>query len=291
MPIRLDHRGLLLVKGTDASVFLDNLLTCQASTLGDGEAVQAALLKPQGKILFEALVFRLSETEYWLDTDREALPDFLQRLQLYKLRANVEVSAVRDAFGCYWAPLKEDCPAEDLNALVKDPRGEGLGWRMIKKVGPEVQPSKGNLADYHIARIQALAAEFGLDYMSDQRFPAELNMDLTGAVDFQKGCFVGQEVVSRMHRRGAQRKRICKVTLYDSQLFTAQDSAVTVNGKAIGQILSRQANQALALIRLDRLDEAQMKQEKLRIDDDPARKPLIFLPEEIRFEEKGGVDG
>jgi folate-binding protein YgfZ len=236
---RLAGRAVLAVTGPDAAHFLHNLLSADVEHLADGGAIYAALLSPQGKMLFDMLVLRRGEG-FLIDCaagQREAL---LKRLGLYKLRARVEITP-RDDMAVGVSP-------EQIAHAFPDPRTPALGWRVIGEApGDDAQ-------GYDAARIAAGLADSEADLGSGEFFPHEANLDQLGGVSFKKGCYVGQEVVSRMEHRGTARSRILPVAL--ASAAPPKGTEIRSGDKQIGTLLSGAGNHALALIRLDRLAEA-----------------------------------
>lgn len=236
---RLAGRAVISVQGPEAGHFLHNILTADVEHLADGQASYAALLSPQGKILFDMLIQRQGDS-FLIDcaaSQREAL---LKRLQMYKLRARVEVAA---------APEKAvNVSPSEIPGGFPDPRTSGIGWRSIG------QPLEAEAEGYEAARIAAGLADTDADLGSGEFFPHEANLDQLGGVSFRKGCYVGQEVVSRMEHRGTARSRILPVTLEGDA--PPKGTEIRSGEKQIGTLLSSSDSQALALIRLDRLAEA-----------------------------------
>lgn len=235
----LPGRAVLSVTGADAAHFLHNLLTADVEHLGEGQATLAALLSPQGKILFDMLVLRQGGG-FLIDCAAGQRADLAKRLAMYRLRAKVEVA-----------------PRDDLHVSVspgpipggyRDPRSEAIGWRVA---GPEGRPAQG----YEAARIALGLADSAADLGSGEFFPHEANLDQLGGVNFKKGCYVGQEVVSRMEHRGTARSRILPVRLEGDA--PPKGTEIRSGGKQVGTLLSAAGRDALALIRLDRLAEAE----------------------------------
>jgi hypothetical protein len=236
---RLAGRAVLAISGPDAGHFLHNLLTADVEHLADGEARYAALLSPQGKILFDMLVLRRGEG-FLIDCAAGQRDALLKRLGLYKLRAQVEITP-RDDLAVGVSPSK-------ITGGFPDPRTPTVGWRMIGEApGDEAH-------GYDASRIAAGLADSEADLGSGEFFPHEANLDQLGGVSFRKGCYVGQEVVSRMEHRGTARSRILPVTLAGGTPPKGTD--LRAGDKQVGTLLSGEGDQALALIRLDRLAEA-----------------------------------
>lgn len=235
---RLPGRAVIAVRGSEAAHFLHNLLTADMDHLGDGQAAYAALLTPQGKILFDMLVLKDGEG-FLIDCAAGQRADLLKRLSMYKLRAKVELAA-RDDLAVGVSPVA-------LPGGYRDPRSPEIGWRIIGS--PE-----GEAQGYGAARIAAGLADSEADLGSGEFFPHEANLEQLGGVSFRKGCYVGQEVVSRMEHRGTARSRILPVSVEGDMPPKGTD--IRAGDKQVGTLLSSSGAQALALIRLDRLAEA-----------------------------------
>src|SRR5688572_9824208 len=219
-------RAVLAISGAEATHFLHNLLTADVEDLQPGETRYAALLTPQGKILFD--FFLLSQAEdFLLDCAESQKAELIKRLGFYKLRAKVSIT-VRADCRVIVAP---DSP-EVANGYV-DPRLSAIGWRAIVPMGG-LQAGSG----YDRARIRLGLADSQADLGSGEFYPQEANLDLLGAVSFDKGCYIGQEVVSRMQHRGSARSRILPVRL--EATAPEKGSEVLSGGRNVGALLSSQ---------------------------------------------------
>lgn len=238
------ERSVLSLEGAEAEPFLHNLVTADILGLSDGEARYAALLMPQGKILFDFFVLK-TDAGYLLDCAASQREELVKRLTFYRLRAKVVITARSDLE----VGVAAGRPAGHL-AYV-DPRIPLIGWRIIAEKGKLTEGSS-----YHEARIALGLADSDGDIGSGELFPHEANFDQFGAVSFSKGCYIGQEVVSRMEHRATARSRILPVA-FDGTA-PPRDAAIKSGEKTIGSVLSSAGNMALALIRLDRLSEAEV---------------------------------
>ncbi len=251
--ISLEDRGVVEIAGADATNFLHNLVTNDIAKLAPGEARFCALLAPQGKILVDFLVFAEGESEtrrYLLDCPSELEPDLLRRLGMYKLRSAVSFTSKSDELAAF-SVLGEARPQIPALAMARDPRSETLGWRLI---APRSTKAKNAREDYEAARIAAGVPQGGVDFLYGDTFPHEANMDLLSGVDFTKGCFVGQEVVSRTKHRNLALKR---VTPYHVRGMAPEPGTKVMAGDIeIGVAGSHSGDRGLALIRLDRLADA-----------------------------------
>lgn len=229
-------RAVISIRGEGGLAFLHNLLTCDVVGLAMGEAAYGALLSPQGKILHDFFVFNAGESVL-LDCAASQRAALLQKLMLYKLRAKLEIVG-----------------RDDLEVVVGeegyvDPRNAALGHRFFAAAG-SFKSGEG----YDAARIALGLADSEQDIGSGVLFPHEANFDLIGGVSFSKGCYVGQEVVSRMQHRGTARSRILPIEC--SSNAPAKGTEIRSGATLIGEVLSSVGQQALALIRTDRLAEA-----------------------------------
>jgi hypothetical protein len=251
----LEDRGVVSVSGADATGFLQGLLTNDVERLAPGEARYAALLTPQGKILFDMIVVRAAGGEqpsYLIDCAAAQAADLARRLGFYKLRAKVaiaDVSADR-AVAASWGAE----PASVEGLLYADPRDPRLGSRaiMARPIAAAVGLEHAN--EYEALRIAVGAPKGGLDFAYADAFPHDANFDLLHGVDFDKGCYVGQEVVSRMKHRATARKRVARVKLAGPA--PAPGTPVMDRELAVGALGSSSGREALALLRLDRAEEA-----------------------------------
>ena len=251
----LEDRGVVSVTGADATGFLQGLLTNDVERLEPGQARYAALLTPQGKILFDMIVVRGpgEEPSYLIDCAGVQAADLARRLGFYKLRAKVaiaDVSADR-AVAAFWG---DEPSSVDEGLLYADPRDPRLGWRAILPRPIAAAVGSEHVGEYEGLRIAVGAPKGGLDFAYADAFPHDANLDLLHGVDFDKGCYVGQEVVSRMKHRGTARKRIARVKLAGPA--PAPGTPVLDRELAVGALGSSSGREALALIRLDRAEEA-----------------------------------
>lgn len=249
-PLRLPARTLLRLEGPDTLALLERLVTHNTLDWADGEARYGALLTPQGKLIADYLALKTGDTVR-LDVARAAADDLTRRFKLFRLRAEVEIS-----------PADDMAVALDPDGFA-DPRGEHLPRRAFHPAG--TLNAEGN-TEWCKARLAAGIAEFGEDFESSEIFPSDINMDQLGGVDLKKGCFVGQEVVSRMHRRGNVRRR----TVAISGEGVAPGASVTAGGSTLGEVTSAQDQRGLARIRVDRLAKARAQESALLAGDGAA---------------------
>lgn len=255
----LSDRALIRVGGPDAQHFLQNLVTADIDGIPEQGASACALLTPQGKILFDFLIYRTQEG-YLIDAPAAAAPDLLKRLTFYRLRAKVDLELLDDGIGVI-AVL--DGPVEAAGALtaVTDPRLAAMGQRLAGPVAELTSLPGGDdagVAAYHAGRIRLGVPEGLQDYDYSDIFPHDADLDQLGGVSFAKGCYVGQEVVSRVHHRGTARKRFVQVE--SATALPDKGTDITAGGKSVGVLGSSapfgDAFAGLALVRLDKAAQA-----------------------------------
>lgn len=250
----LSSRSVLRINGPDSASFLQGVVTQNVERAAPGEALFSALLTPQGKILFDFIAWRVADG-FLLDIDAGAADAAAKRLSMYRLRAKVEITPEPAlAVGAAWPDPLSALPAEI--AQVADPRAARLGWRLI---GPRalVEGATGGAETFYDAhRLDLGVPAFGRDFASDEMFALDVGYDALNGVDYKKGCFVGQEVTSRMKRKGGIRKRP-RIVTFESPDAAAKGTQVIAGDGAVGEILSARDGVAIALMRLDRLAAAE----------------------------------
>lgn len=256
----LDRRGVVKISGPEARQFLQGLITNDAELAQPGVAVYSALLTPQGKYLFDFFLIENATGDMLLECDRTRADDLAKRLGTYKLRAKVDISNVSDdhAVIVSWG---EGAAALPKAISYADPRVATLGFRHIVLAGEADKTLAASGAEavtpevYDSLRIVQGVGEAPFDFEPERSFPLEMNFDDLHAIDFKKGCFVGQEVTSRTKRRGSVRKRLLPC-LVEGPL-PKPHTPITAIGREVGMISSVDADtgHVLALMRLDFLHD------------------------------------
>jgi folate-binding protein YgfZ len=258
----LPDRGVVKVAGGDAVKFLDGLITADLDMVTAGHARYSALLTPQGKIIADFIVVKANEDDhYFLDCPRALAPTLVQRLNFYKLRAKVIVEDLSETLGVL-AAWDGDIAVNGPGLSYADPRLGELGLRCMisshiaDQAASDLGATPVDAAEYEAHRIALGVPRGGSDFIYSDAFPHEADMDQLGGVDFEKGCFVGQEVVSRMEHRGTARTRVVPVA-FDGPPPEA-GVTVTAGGATLGMMGSGSGavGRGLATLRLDRVAEA-----------------------------------
>jgi folate-binding protein YgfZ len=243
----LASRAAIAVGGPDWRGYLQGLLTQDVETLAPGDIRFAALLTPQGRLLFDLFLVG-GEDGCLIDCAAEHRPALLQRLKIYRLRARVELAETEAPVRALWGAAA--APA----GWSVDPRAGGLGFRGYDATVPD-GAVRSDEAAYERHRF-TLGLPGPADWGHDRHYPIEANFDLLGGIDFKKGCFVGQETTSRMKRRGAVKSRMTPIAF--SGPPPEPGAALLAGGLRAGQICSAREGAAMALLRLDRLSEGEL---------------------------------
>lgn len=258
MPVaHLAERGVVHVFGPDAKGFLDGLLTCDLDRVVEGRAKWGALLTPQGKIMFDFLVAQAPEEiggGYLLDAFGPYVGDLAKRLAFYKLRAKVTIVDRSEGLTVV-AGWDGPAPGEEFGVVFADPRTPDLGWRAIVARSDAADMADTPAQAWQERRIGLGVPDGGRDFLYGDAFPHEALMDQLGGVDFDKGCYVGQEVVSRMQHRGTARTRLVPL-VYREGIPAEPGSAVTAGEKTLGTTGTAMGGRGLAMLRLDRVADA-----------------------------------
>ncbi len=251
----LADRSVVQVSGEEARSFLDRLVTCGMDRVALGQARFGALLSPQGKILADFITIQADEAGqiFFLDCPMPCVAELIRRLSMYKLRAKVAVTELADA--AVLAGWGGAVPPADA-VSVEDPRLPALGWRAVLR--PSSRPGDGAVQGgeaYEAHRVALGIPSSGRDFALGETFAHEALMDQLAGVDFDKGCYVGQEIVSRMQHRGTARTRIVSV-LWERGAGISPGAEIVAGDRNLGRMGSVSGNCGLAMIRLDRTADA-----------------------------------
>jgi len=257
----LTHRAAITLAGPDWRGFLQGLITQDVENLAPGEARFAALLTPQGRLLFDLFVIGRDEG-CLIDCQADQRDALIQRLTLYRLRAKVEIAASPARIEALWGTHDT---AGSGAGWIADPRLPALGCRGYDAVAPDgaVRVHEAAYEDHRLS----LGVPGPDDWGSDKTYPIEANFDLLAGIDFKKGCFVGQETTSRMKRRGVIKSRMAPI-LFDGAP-PAPGAELLAGDLRAGEVRYGTQGLAMALLRLDRLEGS------LTLEDGRAWRPAL----------------
>ena len=265
-------RSVLRVAGEEAGAFLDALVTNDVSRATPEAPVYAGLLSPQGKVIADFIACRAGDDALFLDVSRDRAPDLLRRLSLYKLRKRVEIADV----SAHWTVLVQTDAQAGLTPDARRPDG-AIGARYLSEAAPAASDP---IADYEALRIAAGVPDLAVDAKPEEVFALEALFEELHGVDFQKGCFIGQENVSRMKRRATTRKKFCRIAFEGPA--PAFGTPISAGPAQIGDVRSGIDGRAIAFVRLDRAREADEKSTPLMAGDVHVRldpPAWLILPE------------
>ncbi|KAJ6102661.1 transferase caf17 [Penicillium sp. IBT 16267x] len=311
---QLTNRGLISITGIDSTTFLQGLTTQNMLVTNDPSkpvrrtGTYTAFLNSQGRILNDAFIYPVpipsgNELEWLVEVDKNEVPTLLKHLKKHKLRAKLKLRALEDGERTVWSSWKDhEQPRwaaynlESESAAISpfthssdivgciDTRAPGFGSRIITPGSEDLRthfPDESQLAGsqvgldaYTVRRILSGVPEGQLEIIRESALPMECNMDMARAIDFRKGCYVGQELTIRTHHTGVIRKRILPVQFYTQEMSTADGPVYEPSaeiplppigtnimkaggrrGRSAGKFLNGVGNIGLALCRLEMMTD------------------------------------
>jgi folate-binding protein YgfZ len=257
----LPDRGVVKVAGDDARRFLNGLVTNDVTKVSPGHPRFAALLTPQGKIIADFIITEAPAEDgggFFLDVPKALAGTLVEKLNFYKLRAKVICEDLSEVLGvmAVWAGKGDS----EYGLSYPDPRLPALGLRVMLPphlagdAAADLGATLGTAESYEAHRIALAVPRGGLDFIYADTFPHEADMDQLNGVDFEKGCYVGQEVVSRVEHRASARSRVVPIA-YD-EFAPSGGLPITAGDKQVGTLGSTAKGRGLALVRLDKIEDA-----------------------------------
>ncbi len=244
----LKNRTVISVTGADAAPFLQGLITNDIDKAGTDHWIYSCFLTPQGKFLFDFFILKTVEG-YLLDVEKKRYQEFLMRLTMFKLRSDVELNDCSDQYEIYafWGS------GETLG--YSDPRHKKMGTRMIVKIPSNIQTTAQSVdfSDYDQHRLTLGVPDGSRDMIPQRSGMLESNMDRLNALDWEKGCYMGQELTARTHYRGLIKRRLMPF-LYEGDTPEFGDD-ILYDGQRIGQIRSTCNGYGLALMKIEAVDQ------------------------------------
>lgn len=271
-----NSRSLIKVKGQDASKYLQNLITNDINKLRTNNVIYSMILNNRGRILYDVLVYRSGKQpdEYLIEFDASHSAQLIKFLNMYRIRKKVDLITNTDCK--LYALVKQDNninqtkPIDEAKSLVceLDPRCAQLGFRCIVENSEAIEASRiqlsSDLSQYKVNLYKNGVAENHEDISYENAIPLEYNLVLMNGVSFDKGCYLGQELIAKTHHTGVIRKRVMPIRLKveemsidDSQRLFKQDNLVInlKTGKQIGKLRNIIGKHGIAMLRLNELDK------------------------------------
>jgi folate-binding protein YgfZ len=247
----LPDRTVVAVSGEDAREFLQGLITNDIHKVTAEKAVFAALLSPQGKFLYDFFIIA-HDGKFLLETDKAGVPELIKRLTMYKLRSRVEISEMPE-IQVAWSKSQVSG-----NIVYADPRLPEMGFRII---GKNLNAASND--EYDKNRISLGIPEGGKDLIYNKSFPMQWAYDKLNAIDFNKGCYVGQEVTARSKHIGTMRK--APYMIQAEATLPPQETPVLADGKEIGVLASSINNTGLALLNIEAVNTGKLSAAEMAI--------------------------
>lgn len=254
--VGLSGRTIIDVHGEEAEHFLQNILTTDLDELRAGEARPGALLTPQGKIMFDFLISRGKERGFAIECRSEVSADLVRRLMLYRLRASAEITQREESLVLVsWQSESSSSQTDSTRqatGLIDTRFPHAL--KVTRQYAGSSTDATASETDWLNLKISNGVAESGTDYVLGEVFPHDVLLDQNGGVSFKKGCFIGQEVVSRMQHRGTARRRV--VIANGTTDLPEPGTEIRAGSRTIGTLGSVSGRSGLAIVRIDRVAEA-----------------------------------
>ncbi len=266
------NRSLINVTGEEAEKFLQSVLTTDLSVLGHDDVMAGALLSPQGKIIVDFMISRIDDG-FRIEVPSDVVADFAKKLVFFRLRSKAKISEPYESLiQVCW---HNDSITSQNDSTKRDRRFPDTVkvWRIYGTAAESSDDSGWS----HL-RSQYGIAESDTDYALGDVFPHDVNYDQTKGISFTKGCYVGQEVVSRMQHRGTARRRALTATA--NSALPVAGTALTAEGKELGTLGHVDGHQGLALVRIDRVKDAHDKDSAIMAGDIIVN---LSLPEGVTF--------
>ena len=273
LPITYAHltdRGIVSVSGPDSRDFLQGLISNDITQVSSDKAIYAALLTPQGKYLFDFFISQLGE-KLLIECEKSRTSELMKRLRMYKLRANADLldetedysifalwgDGVREAMGLNKMGLGS---AKEKSGGVQmiDPRLEAVGGRIVFPINSAATEIKligarlASLSDYDLHRLKLGLPNASSDMVIDKAILIESGFDELNGIDWNKGCYMGQELTARTKYRGLVKKRLVSITIEGAT--PEPGTPIMVGDKSVGEMRSSNGKSGIALLRLDQLE-------------------------------------
>ncbi|WP_336279026.1 CAF17-like 4Fe-4S cluster assembly/insertion protein YgfZ [Bartonella sp. CB175] len=271
--IRLQNRKIIRVTGEDATSFLQVLITTDVKKIGLQETFPGALLSPQGKVIADFLIGKINDG-YLIDITSSLADSLQKRLLLYKLRTKVEITQpLQEIVTIFWNKETDLLNCDSIFTDKRFPQKEKI-LRFYGEI-PSFAPEYND--NWNLLRIRYAIAESDQDYEIGKVFPHDINYDQIGGLAFNKGCYIGQEVISRVHHRRAARRRVLKIK---GQNKLNPEFNVQAGTKVLGSLGTCVGNEALALMRIDHIQDAMNNNIPFTVENTPV---TISIPENVNF--------
>ena len=251
------------ISGKDSEAFIQNLITNDIEKCINGSIIYSCLLTPQGKFLADFFVFNI-DGDFFFETNKKFYENLLAKFKIYKLRSEIQIDEIIDLFS--YSIFNTEYKANYF-FLLDDPRNINLGKKLI--LGKEIlindnEAIEINETEYHEILIDNTTPYSPFDILENKSLLLENNFDNLNAIDWKKGCYVGQEITARMKYRGLLKKKL--YSLYLSKGEIEDNRELFVNNKKIGHIVSKANSKIFAVLNIEFVNELKKSSNQLMLD-------------------------
>ena len=265
----LEDRALLYVSGEDSQNFLQNLITNDVNQVNDNTSCFASLLTPQGKFLYEFFIIK-HKLGYFLDCEKAQAENLLKQLNIYKIRSKIDILNLSNEFVVasfdkdkfLTLPDAKDRPGYTIkfreDSVFLDPRNSDLGARLIINLEKlylslkKLELKDDNIENYYKKSFNLGLIPKNLNDLQNKLFGIECNLEELNAIDFKKGCYVGQENTARIKLKDKLSKRIFPLKIIDGNIN--KDESIFLDNKEIGKVLINDEKYPFGLIKFKEIN-------------------------------------
>ena len=251
------------ITGKDSLSFIQNLITNDIEKCTNGSILYSCLLTPQGKFLADFFIFNINDS-YFFETNKKFYNNLLARLKIYKLRSDIEINEVSNLHS--YSIFNIDYNTENI-VLLNDPRNINLGKKLILDKEILINDNEVieiNETEYHEILIDNTTPYSPFDILENKSLLLENNFDNLNAIDWKKGCYVGQEITARMKYRGLLKKKLYSLYLNKGEIEDNRE--LFVNNKKIGHIISKANSKIFAVLNIEFVNELKKSSSQLTLD-------------------------
>ena len=251
------------ISGKDSKTFIQNLITNDIEKCSDGSIIYSCLLTPQGKFLADFFIFNINEN-YFFETNEKFYENLINRLKIYKLRSDIQIEEVNNYYSYSIFNINYEV---DYTILLNDPRNSNLGKKLI--LNNKIKISDSNIEEiseieYHEILIENTTPYSPIDILENKSLLLENNFDNLNAIDWDKGCYVGQEITARMKYRGLLKKKLYPLKLKTGSVLVGDE--LIVNNEKIGKIISKANSNIFASLNINFVNELKNNNKNLNIN-------------------------
>ena len=251
------------ISGKDSKTFIQNLITNDIEKCSDGSIIYSCLLTPQGKFLADFFIFNINKN-YFFETNEKFYDNLISRLKIYKLRSDIHIEEVNNYYSYSIFNINYEV---DYTILVNDPRNSNLGKKLI--LNNKIKISDSNIEEiseieYHEILIENTTPYSPIDILENKSLLLENNFDNLNAIDWDKGCYVGQEITARMKYRGLLKKKLYPLKLKTGSVLVGDE--LIVNNEKIGKIISKANSNIFASLNINFVNELKKNNKNLNIN-------------------------